>query len=74
MSEEEKKPFTVTYTSDTSASTGTVSFECACGTPLTITRYSPESILSGVFCQTCGEQWSIKWSNGVLRRGKIGDA
>lgn len=68
-SEEEKKPFTITYTSDSEGTAGSVSFHCACRTPLTITKRDPAAILSGIFCNVCRQQWYVNWSDGLLRKG-----
>jgi len=49
-----------------------ISFDCACGMPLTIKKYSPESTISGVFCQKCDMQHYINWRDGIVRHGKMG--
>jgi hypothetical protein len=49
-----------------------IAFVCAnCKKPLTITAYSPSSIISGVFCQKCDEQYYVRWADGILKRGRI---
>ena len=50
---------------------GVIAFDCMCGTPLTIKKYSPESTISGTFCQVCGEQHWTRWSDGIVRHGGI---
>lgn len=49
-----------------------ISFSCMkCDTRIQVNRDSPDSVLSGVFCQECNEQYYVRWEEGVLRRGKI---
>ncbi len=74
--EREEKPFVITYTGsymfvDETMIAGEISFHCTCTNPLTITKRDPQSIMSGIFCNTCDEQWYIRWSEGILRRGRI---
>ena len=43
---------------------------CVCGEQVILKRRSlDESLISGVFCRKCGEQYWIKWIEGALRRG-----
>lgn len=50
-----------------------VRFNCNCGESLSITKYAPTSLLSGVFCQNCDQQWYVRWRDGVVRKGPIVD-
>lgn len=61
----------ITKQSHNDLSAGRVSMPCECGEPITITARSPESILSATFCQKCDRQYWIRWSEGVIRQGKI---
>lgn len=49
-----------------------LTFQCPdCGMPVEITRHSVGSVMSGVFCIGCNEQYYIRWNDGIVKKGTI---
>lgn len=64
QADENSNLITFTYTSSS------VTFNCNnCGTQCTVKKGTPNAIMSATFCKTCDEQYWIRWSEGVLRKG-----
>lgn len=48
-------------------------FTCTCGKQLSLKKQSTDSTLSGTFCHGCDKSYWIRWSDGIIREGTIGD-